>query len=261
LTTNTSGLGGIILENDTTPADVTFADAQFAQEFSPVANLTMTKVKVSAAVQGDIALKYTYNNGNGFSWDLGYDFFGRSCEKICRTKPTALADGQSWALKGDAFVYGLIPDSRTTNPLSATESCATIHSGTNNININMPTIPQLNPNIDNPQFAVTSDGTTVIGFIGSSSGPILTSIQPIFLNEDDVDLAGTSIISNKFFAHMSYAWLDHEQWAPFLGGGFSVELAHNKSCCKVPCNTSCCTCHRTGVSQWSIWLKGGAAWN
>jgi len=267
LTTNTNGLGGTPTAGDTNPVDVTFSDAQFANEFSPVANLTMTQVKVSAAVQGDIALKFSYDNGNGLTWDLGYNFFGRSCEKICRVRPTPLADGTSWALKGDASVYGVFINGGTgdvfTIPLAATEHCATIHSGTNNADFNAPTYRQANANIDNGQFAVFD----MSGIITPLPDPFnqnqtKTSIQPIFLTEDDVDLAGTSIISNKFFTHVSYAWFEEIHWTPFIGAGISVEIAHNKTCCNNFNNTACCnSCHRTGASQWALWIKGGAAWN
>src|SRR5579885_2021801 len=261
LTTNTNGLGGTPTAGDVTPADVTFSDSQFANEFSPVANLTMTKIKVSAAVQGDVALKFTYNNGSGFSYDLGYNFFGRSCEKICRTKPTPLADGMTWALKGDAFVYGFNSNTDIPIPLAATESCATIHHGTNQANFSSPTYRQANANIDNPEFAVFDTGGVVTTLIDLVSGErqTKTSIQPIFLSEADVDLQGTRIISNKIFTHLNYSWLNREQWIPFLGLGASIEVAHHK---QTPVNAECCnSCRSTHASQGAIWIKGGASWN
>jgi len=268
LTTNTVGLAGDTLVSDTacTDSSCILSDAQFANEFSPVANLTITQVKVSAAVQGDVALKFTYNNGNGFSWDLGYNFFGRSCEKICRVKPTPLIDGNTWALKGDAFVYGFLGDpAGNPIPLAATESCATIHSGTNKANffIRVSTaVPplQTNENIDNPEFAITEvAGVNNLVFDSFTENQTKTSIQPIFLTEDDVDLAGTRIISNKIFTHFNYSWLNRTTWTPFLGFGASIEVAHHEQ--KQTSPNCCNTCRNTGVSQGAIWVKGGAAWN
>src|SRR5579885_1094776 len=256
---NTQELGGGPFD-DFEASDIAFADAQFANEFSPVANLTMTKVKVSAAVQGDVALKFTYNNGNGCSWDLGYNFFGRSCEKICRIGRTPLTDGATWALKGDAFVYGFNQVTGDAVPLSATESCATIHHGTNQVDFLTFDYSQANTNIDNPEFAILLIG---IG-TGTISDPFtnnqtITSIQPIFLSEADVDLQGTRIISNKIFTHFNYSWLNRETWVPFLGLGASVEVAHHK---QDPVNADCCnSCRSTHTSQGAIWIKGGAAWN
>jgi len=109
--------------------------AQFANEFSPVANLTTQEVKVSVGVQGDLAAQFTYVSGN-WNFDIGYNFWGRSKEKIsCQTSScststlcspcnsvascnttcntscnTACANvafaPNTWGLKGDAYVYG-----------------------------------------------------------------------------------------------------------------------------------------------------------
>lgn len=259
---NTENLAGdtIVTDSACTDNSCTLSNAQFAGEFSPVANLTMTPIKVSAAVQGDVALKFTYNNGNGMSWDLGYNFFGRSCEKICRSGRTPLTDGNTWTLKGDAFVYGINIVTGNPVPLAATESCATIHHGTNQANFNSVNYVQANANIDNPEFAVIE----IVGGDQPVRDPFLlnqteTSIQPIFLTEADVDLQGTRIISNKIFTHFNYSWLNRERWVPFLGIGASVEVAHHK---QDQISENCCpSCRSTHASQGAIWIKGGAAWD
>src|SRR5579885_2307135 len=253
LTTNTVGLAGDTIFGDTTCTDsnCTPSDAQFDNELSPVANLTMTKVKVSAAVQGDIALKFTYNNGNGFSYDLGYNFFGRSCEKICRVGNTPLTDGNTWALKGGTLdsVYGTpFGHLSAPIPLAVTESCATIHQ-----------TPQFNI-VDNAEFAIQQiEGTNLRVTSRSTGRQVSTSIQPVFLTEADVDLQGTRIISNKIFTHFNYSWINRETWVPFLGFGASIEVAHHK---QDPVSENCCpSCRSTHASQGAIWIKGGAAWN
>src|SRR5579885_1280635 len=253
LTTNTVGLAGDTIFGDTTCTDsnCTPSDAQFDNEFSPVANLTMTKVKVSAAVQGDIALQFTYNNGNGFSYDLGYNFFGRSCEKICRVGNTPLTDGNTWALKGGTLdsVYGTpFGHLSAPIPLAVTESCATIHQ-----------TPQFNI-VDNAEFAIQQiEGTNLRVTSRSTGRQVSTSIQPVFLTEADVDLQGTRIISNKIFTHFNYSWINRETWVPFLGFGASIEVAHHK---QDPVSENCCpSCRSTHASQGAIWIKGGAAWN
>ena len=262
-------LAGDTIASDTacTDSSCTVSDAQFAKHFSPVANLTMSNVRVSAAVQGDIALKFTYNNGNGFSWDLGYNFFGRTCEKICLTRgcdPLPFADGKTWALKGDAAVYGFTFNQQTPVALAATESCATIHQGTNrpgsiSLNFNALNIVNSNPNIDNHEFAVSELIGDFLTSNPDSSIQTHTSIQPVFLTLDDLDISGTRIISNKIFTHFNYSWLGRETWIPFLGIGASVEMAHHK---QEPVSINCCnTCRSTHASQGAIWIKGGAAWD
>jgi len=263
---NEEDLSGDTIPGDTacTDSSCTLSVAQFAKEFSPVANLTMSNVRVSAAVQGDIALKFTYNNGKGFSWDLGYNFFGRSCEKICRLRgctPDPLADGKTWGLKGDAAVFGFSRVFSAGFPLAPTESCATIHHGTNRnpqgIFFTADSIS--NPNIDNGEFAVINFPPTPDILIGTNARQTKTSIQPVFLTPADVDLQGTRIISNKIFTHFNYSWLNRETWVPFLGMGASVEVAHHK---QDKVSENCCpSCRSTHASQGAIWIKGGAAWN
>jgi hypothetical protein len=293
----TDGLAG---NDDTTgiATSPTPATAQFANEFAPVANLTSSKVDVKVAVQGDVAIKLAYGNGCGFTWDIGYEFWGRSCEKICRktgcNAVDPLADGATWALKGDAMVFGFCPTTdNTAIPLGATESLATIHGGTNDFctsgDANATTSWDRNPSIDNAQFAVatcplTTGANIPVLFspddaIGSAATTqTRTSIDPVFLSDADVDLAGTKGISNKIFTHLSYAWLDCEDWTPFLGIGVSAEFAQNNcgdcngsnDCTSTSTSTtsaSCCSssdstsCHECAISQWGVWVKGGFTFN
>lgn len=286
--TITNGLSG-----STTAAVATggtLSTLQFANAYTSVANLTASQVKVSAAVQGDVALKFEYANGCGFTWDIGYNFWGRSCEKICLQKgcttSTAL-NGSTWALKGDAHVYGFgLASPFTPVALGATESCANIHGGTNGFNDAVTAtnaIAQRNPGIDLPQFAYSATLaeilTATVG--GGTADQTRTSIQPKALTLADVDFSGTKGISNKVFTHFNYAWTDCEDWTPFLGVGVSAEFGggncnNNNSCntsCSTStttttstnCNTSCGSntgsCKKCAVNQWAVWIKGGVAFN
>ena len=58
-------------------ASGTLATNQFANEYTPVANLTTFDVKVNVGVQADIVAWFNYTN-YGWSVDVGYNFFGRS---------------------------------------------------------------------------------------------------------------------------------------------------------------------------------------
>jgi len=116
------------------------------------------------------------------------------------------------ALKGDAFVYGFAGVYDPTNPLtppsdidsqgtplSATESQATIFSGTNNwptgstINRQSYILPpgtvvpwSSNPGIDNPKFAVIDPIDAESGILSSYNTidltwhPVATSFEPVF---------------------------------------------------------------------------------
>lgn len=263
----------------------TLSNAQFANEYTPVANLTTFCVDVSVNYQLDWVAMVTWSHCN-FTWDLGYNLWSRGCEKIS----TKCCDGgliaaNTWALKGDAHVYGFVDCTLTpfTNEdaiaLGATESKATAFSGTNGSSLS-------NSGVDNAQFAYganTAANPTLFAAITSDRGinspRINTSIQPIFLSDADVDICGaqTKGLSNTVFTHVSY-WWDCECWEPYLGFGGEAEFAsgHRVKCSGNSCNTNSCStsscstsascstssncsnsCNKCAASQWSVWIKGG----
>jgi len=59
----------------------TVPTGQFANELTPIANISAQQVNVSVGVQGDMAAQFTFANG-GFNLDFGYNIWGRSCEDI-----------------------------------------------------------------------------------------------------------------------------------------------------------------------------------
>lgn len=244
------------------------AIAQFQKEYAPVANVTQSDVKVSVGVQGDAVFAFTFVSSN-MSFDLGYNLWGKTCQKIKLREgctPDAL-NGKTWALKGDAFVYGF-EDGYLTEPiaLSATERFATIHEGTNG------SVDGINSKIDNAKLATgdSSDMNANNPLESYTGYQTHTSIQPIFIKEADLDLSGTKSISHKLFAHFSYTWLENEDWTPYLGIGGEVEFGQNEcpDCspivANVPsaCTTKCCDkCIQCTASLWGVWVKGGFSFN
>lgn len=231
---------------------------QFAKEYAPVANLTTIPVDVSAAVQGDIALKFAYTHCN-FQWDIGYGFWGRSCFDIVRRCDCCSNNfsEKTWALKGDSFMFGFpgttsgstITLTQPGIPLSATQNKATIFNGLNGypdglVVNNILYAWNQNPGIDNPKLAW--NGSNVPLYTLNDAGKalqVLTSLQPQFITEQDFDLEGaqTSAISNKAFTHFGYIWRDRDEWIPYLGVGAEVEFGHtSKFCCTGSCG-NCCT--------------------
>lgn len=265
LVSTTDGqIAGGTIEGTTVPS------AQFDNEFTPVANLTTLNVKVSAAVQGDVAAQFTYAY-KGFNWDLGYNFWGRSCEQFDRSCKCPTFQANTWALKGDARVYGFTNDSDNTPvALSATESNATIHGGTN--------ASSTNNGIDHPQLAwngLTSDTELLSDPTGSQTR---TSINPVFIDLCNIDYVGVRGISNKIYTHLSYQWASRCNYTPYLGiGGFAefgspfnscnsnCSSSSSSSSCNTSCGSSCGknndACITASLSQWGIWLKGGVSFN
>lgn len=256
-------------------------DYFFFNTLAPVANFSTLDVRVSIALQADIAAQFTYCH-KGYSIDLGYNFWGHSCEKIKGTCggscSLATFPENSWALKGDAYVFGFasatdagVPSLFSTNAaigLSATESLATLHAGTNfpaQGTTDPATIAAAknNPNIDNPKLAYAGNSPTAISSIIGGSIPANhthTSVQPIMISADDIDIAGTKGYTQKIYTHVSYGWLDRECFTPFIGaGGFAEFGSHGNKTSQI-CSSSCSTsCNNCAISQWGLWIKGGVS--
>ena len=272
----------------TSATGLTAAASQFANEYAPVANLTTTDVKVSVGVQADVTAMFNFTS-RGFSWDLGYNFWGRSCENIscpdacdpCNTDSIFLtANKDTWALKGDARMFGFagVTSAPITlddaQALSATQSGADIHKGTNAafVDATLTSVTKQNGGVDNAQFAtVTGAGVirlihtpTTQGGFNADSDQIKTSIQPVFLAKTDVELQETKGLSHTVFTHLSYTW-DRDNWIPYLGIGGSAEFGKNdgSDCndCDTSCSTSCDSCIDCSLSQWAVWVKGGLSFN
>jgi hypothetical protein len=254
---------------------VTQATSQFNAEYSPVANFSTRNVNVSIGVQGDIVamLNYTYR---GFSWDIGYNYWGMSHENIslndCDNSPAFPVN--TWALKGDAQTYGFAeigtPGNITIVPLSGTEmggtstsgTGATIHQGTNIPATNI-TDAITNPAVDNAQLAQTGNGlgAAIIHATNINGPQIKTSIQPVFINITDLNIEGaeTRGSSNKIFSHFSYTWIDREDWIPYLGIGFDAEFGNHGN--NNDNGGSCDDGINCALSEWAVFVKGGVSFD
>jgi hypothetical protein len=259
-----------LLGNGTAPS------AQFYNDYLPVANFTTLKCDVSIAIQADIVLMLNYTH-NHFSADIGYNYWGRTCEEINVRQVDALPDN-TYALKGDAQIFGFEFGTATAVALSATESQATIHTGTNmpaigSTNPAVITAAQHNPNIDLPQPATTNPGPPFpapppvnLQYAPNNSIPtdqINTSNPPIFIKQTDLNVnhAGSRGSSSKLFGDVSYTWDEKREWQPYISIGGSVEFAQHSN---ITCNTqknNDCDCITASASQWGIWLKAGAAFD
>jgi hypothetical protein len=245
----------------------TQASSQFNAEYSPVANFSTREVNVSIGVQGDVVAMINYTH-RGFSWDLGYNYWGMSHEHIqLRDSDCApLFPLNTWALKGDAETYGFNATTLTPIPLSGTESLATIHQGTNipKQGNTLETAANTNLGVDNNQFAqIDANGTTIIIVSPvTGSAQIQTSIQPVFIGVGDLNIEGaeTHGSSNKLFTHFSYTWVDREDWIPYLGIGFQAEFGNSGNddeCNDNPCDNGV----NCALSKWAVLVKGGVSFD
>jgi len=241
---------------------------QFRQEYTPVANLSTMQVDVKAAVQGQLTAMLEWIC-RGFVMNAGYNFWGRTCEKVrvhCQG-PLDTTD-RPWGLKGDARMFGFLStdSDNTVDPpatpttlqqntpiaLSASQCCATIYTGLNDDSL-------VNAKIDNPQLAtegvqtgvVPATPTPLYNYPTTMTGAaqINTSIQPIFIVTKDLQTcnSGTTGLSHKFFAHVGHTWI-YCSPMPTIGIGGEVEWGQNS------CDP--CGCAQCALSQWGCWLKG-----
>lgn len=258
-------------------------DLQYASEVAPVANLTTFNVDVQVAIEADIAALFSYVHNN-FGIDIGYNFYGRSCEQIhphTDCCAVCVLDGKTWALKGDSQVFGFAFSGTTpsTHPiaLAATQSKATLYSGVNRF-ANENSVRQNNTNIDSPTLstnAAVSPTATPVVAQRSSGNP---AVAPKGLCPHDIAFDSTQGISHKLFAHFNYRWRSNEDWTPTIGIGWELEFASSNSCstctkspliscCAVDPTPNCCVHKRKGSCfaampcQWGIWLKGGVSFN
>lgn len=273
---------------------------QFANVFSPVANLTTIPVDVNASLQTDIALKFSYTH-KGFQFDAGYNFWYRSCESITPRLDCCARENSTWALKGDAFVYGFTIGAGSPQvaiPLSASEQDASVFCGTNNPlrRVSNNFFWERNPGVDNPSLAYTNGAVPLSSNI-TTWRTVYSSFNPIVFSTDetthlDIASAESRGISHKLFTAIGYIWKEHACWTPFMGVDVEVEFGqHGNRCCASTCscttksptdttaaqtcsdcnstpssNQCCkrctdCGCTDCAISQWAVWIKGGFSYN
>jgi len=271
--------------NDVTPS------AQFKNVFTPVANITTFDLDVSVGAQVDF-LAWIYRDCGNSRWDFGYNLWTRSCEKFERRCDSCNGfESNTWALKGDAQMYGFGTGFngvlQAAVPLSATENAATIHSGTNfvstsQVNATSINAAKANPNIDNPQLATQDFIPAALRVnptgAAATNPQINTSIQPIFIQETDIDFVRIKGLTQKLFTQWSIYnpcdWVEEGEWYPYFAIGAEVEWAQHHNNCNNECddnddcssddcdnNTIDGTCVRCALSQWGIWAKFGLAYH
>lgn len=253
-TKNGGGSRYILLEQIESPSDGNLLingvapTNQYIGNLVPAINYTTFNTKISIGVQTDIVLKFAYQR-DGFEFDLGYDFWANSKEKLhCRDR----FPENRFALKGDAQIYGFTADDDAIL-LNATQSESTIFGGQGVGNANYQ-----NLNADN-QPALATTPTALLFQLNAADSAALDIPQlqvhgsdpAILLTDADInDESGIlpRAISNKIFVYAGCVWNNRDDFDPYFGMGLSSEFANTN-----PCNNGAC-------SQWAIWFKTGFAY-
>jgi hypothetical protein len=246
------------LKGGSTAIDAQAPTLQFAQEYAPLANVSTITVDVKVYIQTELLAMFTYIH-NHWSFDIGYNFWLRTCEQLEPITPLELLAANNWAFKGDAFTFGFDQTVPIVSiPLSATESKADIHSGTNFVGTRTIAQARQNPAIDGAQPAFASNNDPLNSVPTGAPAQINTSINPVIIDSDSLAIVGNQGMSSTLFAHISYTIDPHKSLIPFIGIGGQVEFGHKKikniSNRDVSCDQICVTCP---VSQWGMWIKGG----
>lgn len=236
-----------LLINGTPPVN------QYIGRLIPAINVTTLKSKISMDVEADVVAKIAYQKNN-FEIDFGYNFWGRSEEKL---HGRDMLVENKFGLKGDAQLYGFTAQNAAV-ALNATQSKATIFKGQGQGNANFT-----NTNADNqPALASTAAGilnqlnaadsaTVANGGLGIVQAQVNGSNPAILLKDSDINEDSALLpraISHKIFTYFNYAWDNKEEISPYLGGGLSSEWAHTDAA------------KNSGMSQWAIWIKGGLSY-
>jgi hypothetical protein len=212
---------------------------QYHGSVIPAINQTTLNVHVSVALQADIALMFTYRYDQ-FSVDVGYDFWGRTGEKFHYREPFP---ENSFAVKGDALLYGFATTTNQFIALNATQSQATMHAGQGAGNDDF-----LNANADNASIiGFEFDANPVdLGLSGDSATRVNGSDPSILITDCDIDnlsALAPAAIAHTFFAHVDYRWDTCSRVEPSLG--FGAEISVDGTGAR----------RKTALSEWSVWMK------
>lgn len=214
------------------------AEKQYQGTLIPAINVTTLCVDIASAVQVDFAIKAScwYKN---FSIDVGYNGWARTKEYITQRH---CFPADTFAVKGDALVYGFDQVSGSFRAINATESRATIQAGQGAGNATLE-----NMNVDNPQAAFFNGNELFSSSAALDS--VRGSAQAILLGNCDInDFSGLSpfALTHRFFVHVSHDWC-RQCVTPYFGIGASVEIdgSDKKT--------------RSAFSQWAVWVKTGFA--
>lgn len=246
-----------------TTAEETNYTLQYDNELINGINFATRNALVSIDVKGDASLMLSYSS-NGFGWDLGYNIYGRTEEKVCiKTSCPCTIDTLFLGIKGTegvGFANYALEDNIITSyteslPLNSTQSEATIFAPTTTTTVDNSISTQTEQTIGAAYNSLEPTGSNVNAL---PSQVIIAnySIPPVIVNCKDLNpnsAVNCSQLTHKIFFNINYRWLDTE-YSPHIGLGTEIEFDNfSKECIcdKLDSNL------RSGLNQFGIWAKGG----
>ena len=196
--------------------------------YAPLANLTSCEMNVNVAVQADVTAMFNYTSKN-WSYDLGYNFWARSCEKFdCSTScHDTCADTCADTCDNDCNTCGECIIKNGSKAWFIAPD-ATIHA------------------FGEAQSVVLTD--TMIDYEGARtkgmSHKVFGNIAYAWTDREVVPFVGLG------------------GFAEFGSNNSCCEDTCLTSCndsCSNSCNDDCSGCTNVSLSQWGLWLKGGVS--
>ncbi len=222
-------------------------ELQYAGNLINGINFATRPASVSITAKGDISAKLAVRTPHIIA-DLGYNFYGRTREKVCLEKCT---DDRIFAIKGTEGICGL--EYQTVDmqfgpfvrdvPLNSSQNDATIRRGAATDN---PEPPQkVNPN----DIIVTAFSRQEGSIEGPDVIPAFVSAPPQIVTVKDLHI-GTGALpaqaTHKVFGYIGWNCFEYDWCAnPYIGLGGEAEF-DARSCEE-----------RSALNQWSVWIKGG----
>ncbi len=217
-------------------------------------NFATRNCEVSLGLVSDISIKF-FIGGNGWDFDLGYNFFFREAETVCiKTECPCPLDQKLLAIKGLEGVCCTIYSVNTDNeaeppstgraPLNADQPNATM------FNPEFKESASVEPPVTNVCLSWNSKPITQTtpvdqlerdGFILAET----TVGPPPYITCDDLDPCSAAqgrMITHKVFGHINYTF--DSCHTPFVGIGAEGEFDG---------------CDHNALQHWGVWLKAGVA--
>jgi len=188
---------------------------------APIANLTSCEMNVNVAVQADVTAMFNYTSTN-WSFDLGYNFWARSCEKFdCKTDCNTTCSTECDSCCGECVIKN-----GNTAVWSLANATATIYKfsdGGNDVKLT--------------DSMIDYEGAKTKGL----SNKVFANVNYAWTDREVVPFVGLG------------------GFAEFGAGTDCCSTSSSTTNCSTSCTTDCSGCKNVSLSQWGLWLKGGCS--
>ncbi len=196
-----------------------FGGGAYQNQVQNLINVGTLNSQSSFAAEGDAVVSFSYM-GRGWSWDLGYEFWGRSAETLVINDDFAQ---NTYAVLGRQYI------GTSANPSVAALNCQPLAQ----INLSAPATQPASQN-QSPNTVVSQ--TSVVS-------PVIPANQVSIINFNIPAAQQDTSLTSKVFTKVAYEWVD-SNYRPHLGvmGEFEISTSNNNA-----------------LPQWAIALMGGVS--